>query len=156
MDFTCSNHRLLCYRLRLAGTASESPLTSFELCLTVPGALLQALLLVGDDVLDVLHRQVVTKGVKENVFQLLQGDSLHVKLQGDKQHLTFPQLAIDQVHLGGQGKSICFALWEAVETFTPTIHFHILPTRSVHRVLNKRVGFERASEAAFGSSLLLS
>lgn len=66
-------------------SARESQLTSFELCLTVPGVLLQALLLVDDDVLDVLHRQVVAKGVKQNVFQLLQGDPLHVELRGDMQ-----------------------------------------------------------------------
>lgn len=65
-------------------SARESQLTSFELCLTVSRVLLQALLLVDNDVLDVLHRQVVTKGVKQNVFQLLQGDSLHVELQGDR------------------------------------------------------------------------
>lgn len=68
-----------CYRSH----ASASQLTSFELCLTVPGVLLQALLLIDDDVLDVLHRQVVTEGVEQNVFQLLQGDSLHVELQED-------------------------------------------------------------------------
>lgn len=70
----------------------ESRLTSFELRLTVPRVLLQALLLVDDDVLDVFHRQVVAKGVKENVFQLLQGDSLHVELRGDTDERSFPTL----------------------------------------------------------------
>lgn len=65
-----------------AGLPKQSrSLTSFKLHLTVPRVLLQALLLVDDDVLDVLHGQVVSEGVEENVLQLLQGDLLHVELQ---------------------------------------------------------------------------
>lgn len=37
------------------GTAAGAP-TSFELCLAVPRGLIQALFLVDDDVLNVLHR----------------------------------------------------------------------------------------------------
>lgn len=62
-------------------SAHGRSLTSLKFRLTVPGVLLQALLLVGDDVLDVLHSQVVTEGVEQDVFQLLQGDPLHVELQ---------------------------------------------------------------------------
>lgn len=62
-------------------SAHGRSLTSLKFRLTVPGVLLQALLLVGDDVLDVLHGQVVTEGVEQDVFQLLQGDPLHVELQ---------------------------------------------------------------------------
>lgn len=58
-------------------------LTSLKLRLTVPGVFLQALFLVDDDVLNVLHSQVVTEGVEQDVFQLLQGDPLHVELQED-------------------------------------------------------------------------
>lgn len=70
-------------------SAHESLLTSFELCLTVPGVLLQALLLIDDDVFDVLHCQVVAKGIEQNVFQLLQGDSLHVELQEGRDERRF-------------------------------------------------------------------
>lgn len=59
-------------------------LTSLKLRLTVPGVFLQALFLVDDDVLNVLHSQVVTEGVEQDVFQLLQGDPLHVELQEDR------------------------------------------------------------------------
>lgn len=55
-------------------------LTSLKLRLTVPGVLLQALFLIDDDVLDVLHGEVVAEGVEQDVFQLLQGDPLHVEL----------------------------------------------------------------------------
>lgn len=82
-DCPCSSRSLFSYHSR----ASASQLTSFELCLTVPGVLLQALLLIDDDVLDVLHRQVVTEGVEQNVFQLLQGDSLHVELQEEMRNV---------------------------------------------------------------------
>lgn len=56
-------------------------LTSLKLCLTVSRVLVQALLLIDDDVLDVLHRQVVPEGMKKDVFQLFQCYPLHVKLQ---------------------------------------------------------------------------
>lgn len=56
-------------------------LTSLKLCLTVPRVLVQALFLIDDDVLNVLHCQVVPEGMKKNVFQLLQCYPLHVKLQ---------------------------------------------------------------------------
>lgn len=55
-------------------------LTSFKLRLTVARVLLEALLLVDDDVLDVLHGQVVTEGVEQDVLELLQRDPLHVEL----------------------------------------------------------------------------
>lgn len=55
-------------------------LTSLKLRLTVPRVLLQALFLIDDDVLDVLHGEVVAEGVEQDVFQLLQGDPLHVEL----------------------------------------------------------------------------
>lgn len=60
-------------------------LTSLKLCLTVPGVFLQALFLIDDDVLNVLHGKVVTEGVEQDVFQLLQGDPLHVELQEDRE-----------------------------------------------------------------------
>lgn len=56
-------------------------LTSLKLCLTVPRVFVQALLLIDDDVLYVLHRQVVPEGMKKDVFQFLQRNPLHVKLQ---------------------------------------------------------------------------
>lgn len=56
--------------------------TSLKLGLAVLRRLLQALLLVDDDVLNVLHRQVVPEGVVEDVFQLLQRHPLHVELWG--------------------------------------------------------------------------
>lgn len=59
-------------------------LTSLKLCLTVPGVFLQALFLIDDDVLNVLHGQVIAEGVEQDVFQLLQGDPLHVELQEDR------------------------------------------------------------------------
>lgn len=62
-------------------------LTSLKLCLTVPRVFLQALLFVDDNVLDVLHGQVVAEGVEQDVFQLLQGDPLHVKLQQEKDEM---------------------------------------------------------------------
>lgn len=55
-------------------------LTSLKLRLTVPRVLLQALFLIDDDVLDVLHGEVVAEGIEQDVFQLLQGDPLHVEL----------------------------------------------------------------------------
>lgn len=94
MTLAAVPHGLLCFHLRQPqpvpcyhSHASASQLTSFELCLTVPRVLLQALLLIDDDVLDVLHRQVVTEGVEQNVFQLLQGDSLHVELQEEMRNV---------------------------------------------------------------------
>lgn len=66
-----------------AKLAQVPELTSLKLCLTVPGVFLQALFLVDDDVLNVLHSQMVTEGVEQDVFQLLQGDPLHVELQED-------------------------------------------------------------------------
>lgn len=57
------------------------PLTSLKLRLTVPRVLVQALLFIDDDVLDVLHRQMVSEGMKQNVLEFLQRYSLHVKLQ---------------------------------------------------------------------------
>lgn len=122
--------------------APASQLTSFELCLTVPGVLLQALLLIDDDVLDVLHRQVVTEGVEQNVFQLLQGDSLHVELQEEMRNvflmlfrcavslfLVSCDSSVQLVHTANASKkkinwketdkikhlhtwSFCFGLWE--------------------------------------------
>lgn len=59
-------------------------LTSLKLCLTIPRVFLQTLFLIDDDVLNVLHCQVITEGVEKDVFQLLQGDPLHVKLQETK------------------------------------------------------------------------
>ncbi|PWA24291.1 hypothetical protein CCH79_00020255 [Gambusia affinis] len=67
-----------CLRVKLAQGLS---LTSLKLRLTVPGVFLQAFFLVDDDVLNVLHGQVIAESVEEDVFQLLQGDLLHVKLQ---------------------------------------------------------------------------
>lgn len=64
-------------------------LTSLKLCLTVPGVLLQALFLIDDDVLDVLHGEVVAEGVEQDVFQLLQRDPLHVKLQQYRKGIFF-------------------------------------------------------------------
>lgn len=60
-------------------------LTSFKLCLTVPRVFLQAFFLVDDDVLYVLHGQVVAEGIEQDVFQLLQGDPLHVELQEERE-----------------------------------------------------------------------
>lgn len=71
--------KCLCVKL-----AQRLSLTSLKLCLTVPRVFLQALFLVDDDVLNVLHGQVVTEGVEQDVFQLLQGDPLHVKLQEER------------------------------------------------------------------------
>lgn len=78
--------KCLCVKL-----SRELALTSLKLCLTVPRVFLQALFLVDDDVLDVLHGQVVAERVEQDVFQLLQGDSLHVKLQeeGDERKRFF-------------------------------------------------------------------
>ena len=70
---------VLCVKL-----AQGHSLTSLKLCLTVPRVFLQALLLVDDDVLNVLHGQVIAEGVEQDVFQLLQGDPLHVELQEDR------------------------------------------------------------------------
>ena len=56
-------------------------LTSLKLHLAVPRVLVEALLLINDDVLDVLHCEVVPEGVEEDVLQLLQRYPLHVKLR---------------------------------------------------------------------------
>lgn len=69
-------HKCLCVTL-----ARALSLTSFKLCLTVPRVFLQALFLIDDDVLNVLHGQVVAEGIEQDVFQFLQGDPLHVELQ---------------------------------------------------------------------------
>ena len=77
-------------------------LTSLKLCLTVARVFLQALFLVDDDVLDVLHGQMVAEGVEQDVFQLLQGDLLHVELQGrdERRGLKNGQTILFS-HLGG-------------------------------------------------------
>lgn len=59
---------LKCLRVKLAQGLS---LTSLKLRLTVPGVFLQAFFLVDDDVLNVLHGQVIAESVEEDVFQLL-------------------------------------------------------------------------------------
>lgn len=85
--YVCTHSpKSLCVKL-----AQELVLTSLKLCLTVPRVFLQALLLVDDDVLYVLHGQVVAERVEQDVLQLLQGDSLHVKLQeeGDERKRFF-------------------------------------------------------------------
>lgn len=73
---------LKCLCVKLAQGLS---LTSFKLCLTVPRVFLQAFFLIDDDVLYVLHGQVVAEGIEQDVFQLLQGDPLHVELQEDRE-----------------------------------------------------------------------
>ena len=83
LSHTSTLHLSLSSTLHLSPQATESTqLTSFKVCLTVSRVLVEALLLVDDDVLDVLHGQVVSEGVEQDVFQLLKGDTLHVKLQG--------------------------------------------------------------------------
>lgn len=56
--------------------------TSLKFGLAVSWVLLQALFLCDDDILDVLHGEVVSEGVEQDMFELLQGHLLHVKLQG--------------------------------------------------------------------------
>lgn len=70
--------------LHVCSWRAREALTSLKLCLAVSWIFLQAFFLVDDDVLDVLHGQVVAEGVEQDVFQLLQGDPLHVELQGWK------------------------------------------------------------------------
>lgn len=65
------------------GELSRNPGTfslTFKLRLAVARVLVQALLLVDDDVLNVLHGEVVTEGMVQDVLQLLQRYPLHVKL----------------------------------------------------------------------------
>lgn len=82
MSITRTHARTLkCLCVKLAQGLS---LTSLKLCLTIPGVFLQALFLIDDDVLNVLHGQVIAEGVEQDVFQLLQGDPLHVELQKDR------------------------------------------------------------------------
>lgn len=56
--------------------------TSLIFGLAVSWVLLQALFLCDDNILDVLHGEMVSEGVEQDVFELLQGHLLHVKLQG--------------------------------------------------------------------------
>lgn len=85
--YTHTHHRMCVYHLPkclCVKLAQGLSLTSLKLCLAVPRVFLQALLLVDDDVLNVLHGQVVAEGVEQDVFQLLQGDPLHVELQEER------------------------------------------------------------------------
>lgn len=61
----------------------HSALTSLILR-AVPRCFVEALLLSDDDVLNVLHCQVVPKGVEQHLLQLIQRQLLHVKLQGHR------------------------------------------------------------------------
>lgn len=56
--------------------------TSLKFGLAVSWVLLQALFLCDDNILDVLHSKMVSEGVEQDMFELLQGHLLHVKLQG--------------------------------------------------------------------------
>lgn len=86
---TTHRHTHTCLCVKLAQALS---LTSLELCLTVPRVFLQALFLVDDDVLNVLHGEVLAEGVEQDVFQLLQGDPLHVELQGERDEIKWDEI----------------------------------------------------------------
>lgn len=66
----------------------ETELLTSLVLRAVPWIFVEALLLRDDDVLYVLHRQVVAEGVKQHLLQLIQRQLLHVKLQGWRQRST--------------------------------------------------------------------
>lgn len=60
----------------------ETELLTSLILRAVPWIFIEALFLRDDDVLNVLHRQVVAEGVEQHLLQLIQRQLLHVKLQG--------------------------------------------------------------------------
>lgn len=96
-------------------------LTSLKLCLTVPRVLVQALLLIDDDVLDVLHRQVVPESMKKDVFQLLQCYPLHVKLQRQ-----IIQELLNQTHSLQKLRDLCVECFVSFYIFELNYYFIII------------------------------